>query len=192
MKINTKQAIQIMCRFNDYIQEHELALNEWDQAGDGDHGTHMSHAMRMVLKQLDRQNFALPHEVFSKSAAVIQANGEGIACYYYAKAFAAMAECEDEFCLGDALAHALEALEQESDASFLDKTMLDVWRGVLELYETEQFEKDLIRAIPHRTKEMIAKKGQAAQNPQQSANLFDPGSMSSMYLMLSFHDVLYA
>ena len=191
MQINCNQAIQVIARFNDYIQEHELALNEWDKAADHDHGSHMSHAMRKVMQSLDRQDYTSPQEVFQKTSSIFATEGEGAACQYYACAFLGMAQAKSPLCLSDALESALEALEKESDAVYLDKTMLDVWRGVLELYETDRFQVELIQAIPQRTKEMVARRGKAAENPTASQYILDPGSMSSMYLMLAFHDVLF-
>lgn len=191
MEINNNQAIQILSRFNDYIQEHQIALNEWDDAGDGDHGTHMSFAMHKVMQSLDRNSYDTPHAVFKQAATVFEKEGSGYACALYAKAFEAMALCDDIICLSQLLEKSAESLQSFSSAKLHDKTMIDVWLGVLELYETNRFEKDLIQAIPQRTKEMVARQGQASQNPSMSQSLLDPGSMSTMYLMLSFADVLY-
>lgn len=70
-------------------------------------------------------------------------------------------------------------IQKRGKASVGEKTMVDVWDGVVEAIRREELTKETIRALVESTKDMKATKGRASYVGERSIGHIDPGSYSS-------------
>ena len=159
-------AVKWMQVFNQKVEAEKDHLSELDgPIGDGDHGANLARGTADVLKTV--------------SMALISKVG-GASGPLYGSAFMGMMKAEQA---GQDLAGVLEAgadmIEKRGHAQVGEKTMVDVWRPVIEAVKRDQLTNEVIDQAVLSTKDVVATKGRASYVGERSIGHIDPGSYSS-------------
>jgi len=178
--------------------EFLTALDE--EIGDGDHGLNMAQGFRAVHNQLQREAFSSGRSVgqlMKDGAVALMAASSGSAAVLYATAFLKMARVfQDEPAVSApvfarALKAATEGMKKRGNATSGEKTMIDVWINVTDLFSEsrcfpnpDEIERRAYEAMQS-TKRMKAKRGKAGFFEQRSIGKLDPGAASSYFLFQS-------
>lgn len=167
--------------FNEKIQANKDYLSELDTPiGDGDHGGNMARGMAAVVENLEGKDFANSAEVFQVVSMQLLSKVGGASGPLYGSAFMGIMKAEKEgTSLVDAVQAGLDMIQKRGKASVGEKTMVDVWAGVVEAIRREELTKETIRALVESTKDMKATKGRASYVGERSIGHIDPGSYSS-------------
>ncbi|WP_247950411.1 dihydroxyacetone kinase subunit DhaL [Streptococcus constellatus] len=170
-----------MLLFNEKIQANKDYLSELDTPiGDGDHGGNMARGMAAVVENLEGKDFANSAEVFQVVSMQLLSKVGGASGPLYGSAFMGIMKSEKENAsLVDAVQAGLDMIQKRGKASVGEKTMVDVWAGVVEAIRREELTKETIRALVESTKDMKATKGRASYVGERSIGHIDPGSYSS-------------
>lgn len=170
-----------MLLFNKKIQANKDYLSELDTPiGDGDHGGNMARGMAAVVENLEGKDFANSAEVFQVVSMQLLSKVGGASGPLYGSAFMGIMKAEKEAAsLADAVQAGLDMIQKRGKASVGEKTMVDVWAGVVEAIRREELTKETIRALVESTKDMKAMKGRASYVGERSIGHIDPGSYSS-------------
>lgn len=170
-----------MLLFNEKIQANKDYLSELDTPiGDGDHGGNMARGMTAVVENLEGKDFANSSEVFQVVSMQLLSKVGGASGPLYGSAFMGIMKAEKEgTSLVDAVQAGLDMIQKRGKASVGEKTMVDVWDGVVEAIRREELTKETIRALVESTKDMKATKGRASYVGERSIGHIDPGSYSS-------------
>ncbi|EUB26368.1 dihydroxyacetone kinase, L subunit [Streptococcus sp. AS20] len=170
-----------MLLFNEKIQANKDYLSELDTPiGDGDHGGNMARGMAAVVENLEGKDFANSAEVFQVVSMQLLSKVGGASGPLYGSAFMGIMKAEKEgTSLVDAVQAGLDMIQKRGKASVGEKTMVDVWAGVVEAIRREELTKETIRALVESTKDMKATKGRASYVGERSIGHIDPGSYSS-------------
>jgi len=170
-----------MLLFNEKIQANKDYLSELDTPiGDGDHGGNMARGMAAVVENLEGKDFANSAEVFQVVSMQLLSRVGGASGPLYGSAFMGIMKAEKEgTSLVDAVQAGLDMIQKRGKASVGEKTMVDVWAGVVEAIRREELTKETIRALVESTKDMKATKGRASYVGERSIGHIDPGSYSS-------------
>ncbi|KXU01095.1 Phosphoenolpyruvate-dihydroxyacetone phosphotransferase, ADP-binding subunit DhaL [Streptococcus constellatus] len=170
-----------MLLFNEKIQANKDYLSELDTPiGDGDHGGNMARGMAAVVENLEGKDFANSAEVFQVVSMQLLSKVGGASGPLYGSAFMGIMKAEKEgTSLVDAVQAGLDMIQKRGKASVGEKTMVDVWAGVVEAIRREKLTKETIRALVESTKDMKATKGRASYVGERSIGHIDPGSYSS-------------
>lgn len=167
--------------FNEKIQTNKDYLSELDTPiGDGDHGGNMARGMAAVVENLEGKDFTNSAEVFQVVSMQLLSKVGGASGPLYGSAFMGIMKSEKENAsLVDAVQAGLDMIQKRGKASVGEKTMVDVWAGVVEAIRREELTKETIRALVESTKDMKATKGRASYVGERSIGHIDPGSYSS-------------
>lgn len=170
-----------MLLFNEKIQANKDYLSELDTPiGDGDHGGNMARGMAAVVENLEGKDFANSAEVFQVVSMQLLSKVGGASGPLYGSAFMGIMKAEKEgTSLADAVQAGLDMIQKRGKAVPGEKTMVDVWSGVVEAIRREELTKETIRALVESTKDMKATKGRASYVGERSIGHIDPGSYSS-------------
>ena len=170
-----------MLLFNEKIQANKDYLSELDTPiGDGDHGGNMARGMAAVVENLEGKDFANSAEVFQVVSMQLLSKVGGASGPLYGSAFMGIMKAEKEgTSLVDAVQAGLDMIQKRGKASVGEKTMVDIWDGVVEAIRREELTKETIRALVESTKDMKATKGRASYVGERSIGHIDPGSYSS-------------
>ena len=170
-----------MLLFNEKIQANKDYLSELDTPiGDGDHGGNMARGMAAVVENLEGKDFANSAEVFQVVSMQLLSKVGGASGPLYGSAFMGIMKAEKEgTSLVDAVQAGLDMIQKRGKVSVGEKTMVDVWAGVVEAIRREELTKETIRALVESTKDMKATKGRASYVGERSIGHIDPGSYSS-------------
>lgn len=170
-----------MLLFNEKIQANKDYLSELDTPiGDGDHGGNMARGMAAVVENLEGKDFSNSAEVFQVVSMQLLSKVGGASGPLYGSAFMGIMKAEKEgTSLVDAVQAGLDMIQKRGKASVGEKTMVDVWAGVVEAIRREELTKETIRALVESTKDMKATKGRASYVGERSIGHIDPGSYSS-------------
>ena len=170
-----------MLLFNEKIQANKDYLSELDTPiGDGDHGGNMARGMAAVVENLEGKDFANSAEVFQVVSMQLLSKVGGASGPLYGSAFMGIMKAEKEgTSLVDVVQAGLDMIQKRGKASVGEKTMVDVWAGVVEAIRREELTKETIRALVESTKDMKATKGRASYVGERSIGHIDPGSYSS-------------
>lgn len=170
-----------MLLFNEKIQANKDYLSELDTPiGDGDHGGNMARGMAAVVENLEGKDFTNSAEVFQVVSMQLLSKVGGASGPLYGSAFMGIMKAEKEgTSLVDAVQAGLDMIQKRGKASVGEKTMVDVWAGVVEAIRREELTKETIRALVESTKDMKATKGRASYVGERSIGHIDPGSYSS-------------
>lgn len=170
-----------MLLFNEKIQVNKDYLSELDTPiGDGDHGGNMARGMAAVVENLEGKDFTNSAEVFQVVSMQLLSKVGGASGPLYGSAFMGIMKAEKEgTSLVDAVQAGLDMIQKRGKASVGEKTMVDVWAGVVEAIRREELTKETIRALVESTKDMKATKGRASYVGERSIGHIDPGSYSS-------------
>ena len=177
--------------FNEKIQTNKDYLSELDTPiGDGDHGGNMARGMAAVVENLEGKDFTNSAEVFQVVSMQLLSKVGGASGPLYGSAFMGIMKSEKENAsLVDAVQAGLDMIQKRGKASVGEKTMVDVWAGVVEAIRREELTKETIRALVESTKDMKATKGRASYVGERSIGHIDPGSYSSGLLFEALLEV---
>ena len=180
-----------MLLFNEKIQANKDYLSELDTPiGDGDHGGNMARGMAAVVENLEGKDFANSAEVFQVVSMQLLSKVGGASGPLYGSAFMGIMKAEKEAAsLADAVQAGLDMIQKRGKASVGEKTMVDVWSGVVEALQKEELTKETIHTLVEATKDMKATKGRASYVGERSIGHIDPGSYSSGLLFEALLEV---
>ncbi|AFV72810.1 dihydroxyacetone kinase subunit DhaL [Streptococcus agalactiae] len=189
--MEVKTAIEWMHTFNQKIQSNKDYLSELDTPiGDGDHGGNMARGMTAVIENLDNNEFSSAADVFKTVSMQLLSKVGGASGPLYGSAFMGITKAEQsESTISEALGAGLEMIQKRGKAELNEKTMVDVWHGVIEAIEKNELTEDRIDSLVDATKEMKATKGRASYVGERSVGHIDPGSFSSGLLFKALLEV---
>ncbi len=179
-----------MTTFNAKIQEHKDYLSELDTPiGDGDHGGNMARGMASVVENLDT-DFASAADVLKMVSMQLLSKVGGASGPLYGSSFMGMTKAEQAGApIVDVLASGLEMIQKRGKAEVNEKTMVDVWSGVVTAAKERTLSEALIDELVEATKDLKATKGRASYVGERSIGHIDPGSFSSGLLFKSLLEV---
>ena len=150
----------------------------------------MARGMAAVVENLEGKDFANSAEVFQVVSMQLLSKVGGASGPLYGSAFMGIMKAEKEgTSLVDAVQAGLDMIQKRGKASVGEKTMVDVWAGVVEAIRREELTKETIRALVESTKDMKATKGRASYVGERSIGHIDPGSYSSGLLFEALLEV---
>ncbi|MDX4997644.1 dihydroxyacetone kinase subunit DhaL [Streptococcus agalactiae] len=189
--MEVKTAIEWMHTFNQKIQSNKDYLSELDTPiGDGDHGGNMARGMTAVIENLDNNEFSSAADVFKTVSMQLLSKVGGSSGPLYGSAFMGITKAEQsESTISEALGAGLEMIQKRGKAELNEKTMVDVWHGVIEAIEKNELTEDRIDSLVDATKGMKATKGRASYVGERSVGHIDPGSFSSGLLFKALLEV---
>ncbi|HEN6085617.1 TPA: dihydroxyacetone kinase subunit L [Streptococcus agalactiae] len=189
--MEVKTAIEWMHTFNQKIQSNKDYLSELDTPiGDGDHGGNMARGMTAVIENLDNNEFSSAADVFKTVSMQLLSKVGGASGPLYGSAFMGITKAEQsESTISEALGAGLEMIQKRGKAELNEKTMVDVWYGVIEAIEKNELTEDRIDSLVDATKGMKATKGRASYVGERSLGHIDPGSFSSGLLFKALLEV---
>lgn len=189
--MEVKTAIEWMHTFNQKIQSNKDYLSELDTPiGDGDHGGNMTRGMTAVIENLDNNEFSSAADVFKTVSMQLLSKVGGASGPLYGSAFMGITKAEQsESTISEALGAGLEMIQKRGKAELNEKTMVDVWHGVIEAIEKNELTEDRIDSLVDATKGMKATKGRASYVGERSLGHIDPGSFSSGLLFKALLEV---
>ncbi|HFH7182493.1 TPA: dihydroxyacetone kinase subunit DhaL [Streptococcus agalactiae] len=189
--MEVKTAIEWMHTFNQKIQSNKDYLSELDTPiGDGDHGGNMARGMTAVIENLDNNEFSSAADVFKNVSMQLLSKVGGASGPLYGSAFMGITKAEQsESTISEALGAGLEMIQKRGKAELNEKTMVDVWHGVIEAIEKNELTEDRIDSLVDATKGMKATKGRASYVGERSLGHIDPGSFSSGLLFKALLEV---
>lgn len=189
--MEVKTAIEWMHTFNQKIQSNKDYLSELDTPiGDGDHGGNMARGMTAVIENLDNNEFSSAADVFKTVSMQLLSKVGGASGPLYGSAFMGITKAEQsESTISEALGAGLEMIQKRGKAELNEKTMVDVWHGVIEAIEKNELTEDRIDSLVDATKGMKATKGRASYVGELSVGHIDPGSFSSGLLFKALLEV---
>ncbi|HFE9244658.1 TPA: dihydroxyacetone kinase subunit DhaL [Streptococcus agalactiae] len=189
--MEVKTAIEWMHTFNQKIQSNKDYLSELDTPiGDGDHGGNMARGMTAVIENLDNNEFSSAADVFKTVSMQLLSKVGGASGPLYGSAFMGITKAEQsESTISEALSAGLEMIQKRGKAELNEKTMVDVWHGVIEAIEKNELTEDRIDSLVDATKGMKATKGRASYVGERSVGHIDPGSFSSGLLFKALLEV---
>ncbi|HGD4492623.1 TPA: dihydroxyacetone kinase subunit DhaL [Streptococcus agalactiae] len=189
--MEVKTAIEWMHTFNQKIQSNKDHLSELDTPiGDGDHGGNMARGMTAVIENLDNNEFSSAADVFKTVSMQLLSKVGGASGPLYGSAFMGITKAEQsESTISEALGAGLEMIQKRGKAELNEKTMVDVWHGVIEAIEKNELTEDRIDSLVDATKGMKATKGRASYVGERSLGHIDPGSFSSGLLFKALLEV---
>lgn len=189
--MEVKTAIEWMHTFNQKIQSNKDYLSELDTPiGDGDHGGNMARGMTAVIENLDNNEFSSAADVFKTVSMQLLSKVGGASGPLYGSAFMGITKAEQsESTISEALGAGLEMIQKRGKAELNEKTMVDVWHGVIEAIEKNELTEDRIDSLVNATKGMKATKGRASYVGERSVGHIDPGSFSSGLLFKALLEV---
>ncbi|HFU0897854.1 TPA: dihydroxyacetone kinase subunit DhaL [Streptococcus agalactiae] len=189
--MEVKTAIEWMHTFNQKIQSNKDYLSELDTPiGDGDHGGNMARGMTAVIENLDNNEFSSAADVFKTVSMQLLSKVGGASGPLYGSAFMGITKAEQsKSTISEALGAGLEMIQKRGKAELDEKTMVDVWHGVIEAIEKNELTEDRIDSLVDATKGMKATKGRASYVGERSVGHIDPGSFSSGLLFKALLEV---
>lgn len=189
--MEVKTTIEWMHTFNQKIQSNKDYLSELDTPiGDGDHGGNMARGMTAVIENLDNNEFSSAADVFKTVSMQLLSKVGGASGPLYGSAFMGITKAEQsESTISEALGAGLEMIQKRGKAELNEKTMVDVWHGVIEAIEKNELTEDRIDSLVDATKGMKATKGRASYVGERSLGHIDPGSFSSGLLFKALLEV---
>lgn len=180
-----------MLLLNEKIQANKDYLSELDTPiGDGDHGGNMARGMAAVVENLEGKDFANSAEVFQVVSMQLLSKVGGASGPLYGSAFMGIMKAEKEgTSLADAVQAGLDMIQKRGKAVPGEKTMVDVWSGVVMALQKGELSKEIIHTLVEATKDMKATKGRASYVGERSIGHIDPGSYSSGLLFEALLEV---
>ncbi|WP_019768866.1 dihydroxyacetone kinase subunit DhaL [Streptococcus sobrinus] len=180
-----------MTSFNDKIQENKDYLSELDTPiGDGDHGSNMARGMAAVMEALDQSEPATTADLFKLVSMQLLSKVGGASGPLYGSAFMGMTKAEQAGVdLPGLIEAGLEMIQKRGKATTNEKTMVDVWAGVLDALKENKLNAAVIDQLVQASKDMKAIKGRASYVGERSIGHIDPGSSSSGLLFKALLEV---
>ncbi|WP_101842923.1 dihydroxyacetone kinase subunit DhaL [Halobacillus sp. Marseille-P3879] len=200
MELRANDVIVWMNKTNERIQKNKDYLTTLDQAiGDGDHGINMARGFKEVVSKLEGSEYSTSAETLKDTAMTLMSKVGGAAGPLYGTAFLKLStslkekDPVDQTSFKNGLEEALEGLKQRGKADVGEKTLIDVWSAVIEVftdnYSPENLAETAERAM-NQTKGIKATKGRASYLGERSVGHVDPGSVSSYFLFVALAETL--
>ena len=185
------KALRWMELFNQKVQAEKDYLSELDSPiGDGDHGANLARGMAAAVEGLSQDRPVDAAGVFKVVSMALISKVGGASGPLYGSAFMGMMKAEQA---GEELPAVLQAgldmIEKRGHAAPGEKTMVDVWRPVVEAVSAGQLTDDVIDQAVLSTKDVAATKGRASYVGERSIGHIDPGSYSSGLLFKALLEV---
>lgn len=202
VELTVEKALRWLKLTNEKVQSNKENLTSLDRAiGDGDHGINMARGFQEVILNVGASDYTAVSDVLKDTAMTLMAKVGGASGPLYGTAFLKMAtvtkgeEIVDHPVFTHALDEALQGIQLRGKANVGDKTLVDVWTPVVELFKEKRLvtADQLIVTAKHAmesTKDEIASKGRAAYLKERSRGHLDPGSVSSYYLFEALAEVM--
>ena len=189
--MDAARAKKWMQLFNEKIQDQKDYLSDLDTPiGDGDHGANMARGMAAAVENLAAKDFASAAEVFQAVSMQLISKVGGASGPLYGSAFMGMAKAEkDGKDLPEVIQAGLDMIQKRGKAVPGEKTMVDVWSGVVMALQKGELTKETIHTLVEATKDMKATKGRASYVGERSIGHIDPGSYSSGLLFEALLEV---
>ncbi|MGT2847229.1 dihydroxyacetone kinase subunit DhaL [Streptococcus massiliensis] len=180
-----------MAAFNEKVQEEKAYLSELDTPiGDGDHGGNMARGMAAVTEALNEKAYNSSAEVFQVVSMQLLSKVGGASGPLYGSAFMGIMKAEKEGAsLADSMKAGLDMIVKRGKAQPGEKTMVDVWTGVVADLQANHLTRERINSLVMATKDMKATKGRASYVGERSIGHIDPGSYSSGLLFTALLEV---
>ncbi|RDW15699.1 dihydroxyacetone kinase subunit DhaL [Oceanobacillus chungangensis] len=202
MEFRVEDAIHWFTVVNDKIQENKENLTTLDQViGDSDHGINMARGFQEVVNKLSTQEYEEVADVLNHVAMTLISKVGGASGPLFGTAFLKFSQAVkginpvdyDSFTKG--LEEALQGVKQRGKAKLGEKTMIDVWSPVVDVFQSEKgFEDNLFievaREAMENTKHIMATKGRAAYFKEKSIGHIDPGSASTYMIFEALAEVI--
>lgn len=174
-------AVKWMQVFNQKVEAEKDHLSELDgPIGDGDHGANLARGMAAAVEAINTSDPQSTADVLKTVSMALISKVGGASGPLYGSAFMGMMKAEQA---GQDLAGVLEAgadmIEKRGHAQVGEKTMIDVWRPVIEAVKRDQLTNEVIDQAVLSTKDVVATKGRASYVGERSIGHIDPGSYSS-------------
>ena len=184
-------AVKWMQCFDQKVEAEKDHLSELDgPIGDGDHGANLARGMAAAIEAINTTEPQSAAEVFKAVSMALISKVGGASGPLYGSAFMGMMKAEQA---GQDLAGVLEAglemIKKRGHAQVGEKTMVDVWSGVVMALQKGELTKETIHTLVEATKDMKATKGRASYVGERSIGHIDPGSYSSGLLFEALLEV---
>ena len=161
-------AVKWMTLFNQKVQEEKDYLSELDgPIGDGDHGANLARGMAAVVEAINTSDPQSAADVLKTVSMALISKVGGASGPLYGSAFMGMMKAEQA------------GQDLGGHAQVGEKTMIDVWRPVIEAVKRGQLTNEVIDQAVLSTKDVVATKGRASYVGERSIGHIDPGSYSS-------------
>lgn len=201
MELDVSRTIKWIKLANEKIQMNKDYLTTLDQPiGDGDHGINMARGFQAVVTKLDEEDYQEVSDVLKDVAMTIMSKVGGASGPLFATVFLKLTNAlkgeqiinQKQFAIG--LNEAVSGLKQRGKATDGEKTMVDVWSPIADLFQTneEVDHSSILQTASNaleKVKEMMATKGRASYFKEKSIGHLDPGAVSSYYIFEALAEV---
>ncbi len=145
MNLTVNATLKWMEKMNEKVQANKEYLTELDQAiGDGDHGINMSRGFQEVVNKISVTSYETVSDCLKDVAMTLMTKVGGASGPLYGTAFLKMSislrgkDKVDGMALILAIDEAVKGMIQRGKAAVGNKTMLDVWIPILNLFQEKQ------------------------------------------------------
>lgn len=201
MHLDVNKTIQWMQLTNEKIQANKDYLTSLDQPiGDGDHGINMARGFQEVASKLNENSYTSVSDVLKDVAMTLMSKVGGASGPLFGTAFLKLStklkdeESIKEDSFGTALAEAVNGLKQRGKAEVGEKTMIDMWAPIAQLFlGNSNVTADALLSTADSAlaniKEMTATKGRAAYFKDKTVGHQDPGAASTYFIFEALAEV---
>ncbi|ALX50375.1 dihydroxyacetone kinase subunit DhaL [Lentibacillus amyloliquefaciens] len=202
MELTVQDIVTWIEKANEKMQANKEYLTTLDQEiGDGDHGINMARGFQEAAAKLADNDYPDAEAVLKDTAMTLMSKIGGASGPLFGTAFLKMsvaskeAETLDYETFKHGLKEAVEGIKQRGKATEGEKTLVDVWAKMADLFNKEtDFSADKIadeaNDAMEQTKDMMATKGRASYFKERSIGHIDPGSASSQYIFTALAEVI--
>ncbi|GAB4072904.1 dihydroxyacetone kinase subunit DhaL [Barrientosiimonas marina] len=202
MALTVQNIVDWIVKANEKIQANKDYLTALDQAiGDGDHGINMSRGFQETAEKIRGETYTSGADVLQDTAKTLMSKVGGASGPLFGTAFLKLSAAikgidpVDYDTFTGAIEDAVNGIKQRGKAAEGDKTLVDVWSKMADLFNCESdFRADRIaeeaKSAMEQTKSMMATKGRAAYFKDGSIGHIDPGSASSLYIFEALSEVI--
>ncbi|TCD46618.1 dihydroxyacetone kinase subunit L [Streptococcus sp. X16XC17] len=181
--MDLQTALVWMDLFHQSIQENKDYLSELDTPiGDGDHGGNMARGMAAVVAELEAKaaDLTSSSDVLKVVSMQLLSKVGGASGPLYGLAFMGMMKAQQaDQSIAETVAAGLEMIQKRGKAEVGEKTMVDVWSGVVDALKAGELTAETVDHLVLSTKEIQATKGRASYVGERFIGYIDPGSFSS-------------
>ena len=188
--MEVKQALKWIDGFAQKVVAEQAYLSELDTPiGDGDHGGNMARGLEAVLAKLEEGPADTTDQLFQVTAMQLISTVGGASGPLYGSAFMGMAKtAKTEASDVELFQAGLDMIVKRGKAAVGEKTMVDVWTGVISLLKEGALNHEAIDQLVEASKDIQATKGRASYVGERSIGHIDPGSYSSGLLFHAYLD----
>ena len=188
--MEVKQALKWIDDFAQKVVAEQTYLSELDTPiGDGDHGGNMARGLEAVLAKLEEGPADTTDQLFQVTAMQLISTVGGASGPLYGSAFMGMAKtAKTEASDVELFQAGLDMIVKRGKAVVGEKTMVDVWTGVIDLLREGVLNHEAIDQLVEASKDIQATKGRASYVGERSIGHIDPGSYSSGLLFHAYLD----